>query len=507
MKLSGAARTLIVALASVAALGEAFGQPEAATMELVADLYAGTSPSAPELAASSRPHALISTRDALYFLASTSPDDRPAAFRVDESGVFREHEFLGDGLYPFQLLAESARGVLVTAQNDSESVNDVYVLEGGASPIRLFPADYLVCGKQRLDNGLLVVATCYLEAIEPNRSLPSELWATDGTVEGTRRLTLDSDAPQAHGGVVGPYLVDESLIRFRDSAVFAGVRFEPYPESWRSGLWITDGTLAGTRPLLEFTEDEGIVRAVVPLSERFAIWLQQRSGYFRLLLSDGTVGETREVDLDDAEPEWLADEFAVGSTLLWTDLRLRAPFQSTENLWRLDSGIDNSAPEKLGEFSEVSQVTKVGRRFFFVARTESPGRQRLFASDGTKAGTREVELDSISPTPPDEIRLFDSLDGGVVFATDTPERGYELSWSNGTPDGTFPLPEIEPGPDSPTYWQISEVVAWRDKVYVSAFRSDVGYELLAFDRGILRMRPAARDLRRRIAPAIGGVDD
>jgi ELWxxDGT repeat protein len=223
------------------------------------------------------------------------------------------------------------------------------------------------------------------------------------------------------------------------------------PEYPRSGLADLDGTLAF-----------------------FAGDPEEGPGLF-LLESDGKLVERA---LGAATPRGeVAHSFSMDGTLYWSDGVPTSAFpHRRETVWRFDPrGGDVTS---LGEYGYIHEVLVSASRFFFVE--VGALENRLLISDGTVAGT--YPLSQIEEVAVHSPYLLAETAGGVVFAVDSADRGSELAFTDGTPEGTLFLPEINPGPagSHPT-----EVEVWGDRVYVSAFRPDVGHELFAFDRALL----------------------
>jgi len=88
------------------------------------------------------------------------------------------------------------------------------------------------------------------------------------------------------------------------------------------------------------------------------------------------------------------------------------------------------------------RAARVGDTTFFAANDAAHG-QELWASDGTRAGTRLVA--DIWPGPagssPSDLTAFD---GALFFAADDGVHGAELWRSDGTPDGTTLVADINP---------------------------------------------------------------
>ncbi len=89
----------------------------------------------------------------------------------------------------------------------------------------------------------------------------------------------------------------------------------------------------------------------------------------------------------------------------------------------------------------IWELTPAGGKLFF--RVERNGKSRLWVTDGTGAGTREVKTGGEIPDRP--VRLF-SWKGILFFAAKSPGHGEELWRSDGTGAGTFRIKDINPGP-------------------------------------------------------------
>lgn len=127
-------------------------------------------------------------------------------------------------------------------------------------------------------------------------------------------------------------------------------------------------------------------------------------------------------------------------------------------------------------------------RFWFVATARGDGRE-LFVSDGTTAGTLQLEVNPGGPANPAELTLLD--DGTLVFAAGDGVHGREPWRSDGTVNGTQLIADIFAGASSsldPVPAQ--ENSEWADgfmstkldgRVYFPANDGVVGYELWVTD--------------------------
>ena len=89
-----------------------------------------------------------------------------------------------------------------------------------------------------------------------------------------------------------------------------------------------------------------------------------------------------------------------------------------------------------------SPVLNVGNKFYL--SSVDRGSRSLYKTDGTRDGTRLVELTG-QPGLPDMISAVHSSDGGILMTGSTLEMGRELWITDGSPEGTRLLADICPG--------------------------------------------------------------
>jgi ELWxxDGT repeat protein len=258
----------------------------------------------------------------------------------------------------------------------------------------------------------------------------SQLWRTDGTSSGTKLLTTMPYPPgdRLFSAFAGDGLVYFSVGGFRlwrSNGTSAGtyeiatgvsvgsgdIHGSPTPHvqygneefffvngGSNTGLWATDGTPVGTRPIHgvpSIWSVEGFGAAVV-------------AG--KVVFTGHSAAEGVELWISDGTP---------GGTQLLADL---AP------------GATSSHPSDF--------VNYEGRLYFF-ARTPANGRE-LWVSDGTSAGThivKDIMPGEFSSMPEDLI----AAGGALYFKAWTREHGAELWRSDGTEAGTRMLADIAPG--------------------------------------------------------------
>lgn len=224
------------------------------------------------------------------------------------------------------------------------------------------------------------------------------LWISDGTPAGTLPL-LDLYPGQA------PKQIRQGL-EF-DGRVFLAV----VGIGSSSGLWITDGSAAGTQLLREFVNLSNLTRGSGALAGRVFFNARGGSEGFELWESDGSVAGTRLV----------AD---------------------------IDPGPGNGAP---------GHLTALGDRLYLTATTPATGRE-LFVSQGSGGPTVLAGELQPGPSAPSWQRAI-AFDGRLFFdCTGTAASGREL-WSFNPASASFALVfDPTPGlgePSQPTGFELS----------------------------------------------------
>ncbi len=295
--------------------------------------------------------------------------------------------------------------------------------------------------------GLILFAGMDLASSDENGI---ELWTTNGTAGGTGlvkdiSLGLDEGPPPPFPTTIGPSSSLPSFFeRFRNSVLFAATEKTAGREPW-----ITDGTAAGTRLLLDIkpTPPGG------PGSDKSSDPgpFVRFGGRVFFAADDGVRG--REL--------WRTDGTAAGTTLA-RDLRPGAAGSHPRDLVRMGTRLfflaDGGDSDALWTMAPEGQVTRVrllakgqrasslvaaGNRLFFVVDEPATGPE-LWTSTGTRAGTRKV-LD-IRPgalgSYPQELTAVEGL---LLFAADDGVHGLEPWVSDGTAAGTRLLADLASG--------------------------------------------------------------
>jgi ELWxxDGT repeat protein len=235
------------------------------------------------------------------------------------------------------------------------------------------------------------------------------LWISDGSAAGTVEI-----GGGANAGVTGAYsggLAPKVVATFGSKALFLGA-----DSTGSQALWVTDGTAAGTIELGGL-QNAGIAGAsstafnptnFVVFGSKVLFGATDSSGYTGLWITDGTTAGTVEIGgLDNAGVTGspitafggiAPADFAVlgGKTLFaWADSS-DGSYNQALNLWATDGtaagtteigGLGNG--NVVGKPDVVTDLVALGSKVLFEAQDSSLS-SSLWASDGTVNGTQEL---------------------------------------------------------------------------------------------------------------------
>jgi ELWxxDGT repeat protein len=369
------------------------------------------------------------------------------------------------GSSPFGM-APFAGGVVFSANDGDELA--LWLSDGTTAGTRPIPDTEAPAGSDYprpvVSNGLVF----YERPIQPFG--PGHLWRTDGTEAGTFRVTPDGvDNP----GAIAPFgdgvifLISDdngNVSLWASDGTVAGTRllFEmptaPYA-MWVSEtriyflgihgnyeqLWVSDGTLAGTRPLTSTNDYAFLERPELKEVGPLLFFSAQN----RLWKSDGTAGGTAPVlpaGLEGSDPS----SFVEFQGLLYF-IANTAQGDVGRGLWRSDGTAAGTflvrpvGPPINSESGrpELGWLTVAGNRLFFAAGDGEHGTE-LWKSDGTAAGTvmvRDVFPGAGSSRP----SQLTAAQGRLYFVAANGASGFELWESDGTTAGTRRVQDVAPG--------------------------------------------------------------
>ncbi len=252
-----------------------------------------------------------------------------------------------------------------------------------------------------------------------------ELWTTDGTSSGTARVK--NIRPGWKGS--NP----NRLTNIGDILYFSANDGTHGYELWRS-----DGTAAGTWMVDDITPGSGSSSPAHMTDVDGTLFFFRQDPGNQLWTSDGAPGGTQLVKVIDAGgPHNPSAIFAFDG---------RAWFFYASEQWVSD-GTPGGTETYAGDPFVWGPPVKVGSNYFFTATEGSTGVELYVSTDGTLGATEDsVKLVADIRPGPDSSQPRDFVNGGrgrLFFTADDGVHGRQLWKSNGTPEGTRPLTNLE----------------------------------------------------------------
>jgi ELWxxDGT repeat protein len=341
---------------------------------------------------------------------------------------------------------------------DASGKTGLWVTNGTAQGTRELTGITGASNKFNPNNFVQFNGKIYFAASDSNDSTPQNLWVTDGTAAGTKELTGISGAFIAG---LWQWLNPQYLTPLGNSLLFSGLDGHT-----NTGLWISNGTAAGTHELIGIQGAWPWIRGSAPSGEPagvygldptsltafngkvlFAGYVNDTFGSNGLWVTDGTVSGTK----------LIADNTANYKGLRPTDLTLfnnQVYFNGYDanflhGLWVSD-GTSGGTYEVVG-ISGANTVRGIGLnpqdltafngKLLFQG-TGTGGNANLWVSDGTVQGTREI----VGVTGANSAGLMPSnmtvLGLNVLFSGRNQSGNYGLWITDGTARGTYELTGI-----------------------------------------------------------------
>ncbi len=255
-----------------------------------------------------------------------------------------------------------------------------------------------------------------------------ELWSTDGTPQGTTRV-VDINPGLASSTPCG-------LILFKNRLYFSA---DGGASNGGLELWSSDGTAAGTT---RFTDlNPGSASASPSLGYIFNDNLYflgiGTSGVAQTWRTDGTVSGTRPL-VDGSIFNGGPTATVNGRMLMYRAINSSPPPAARVGLWTSD-GTSAGTTQITGieiPISAAGTLAVVGNLAFFFAVGASGGLEP-WVTDGTQAGTRM--LADLNPNGDSTRNWMVNFRGVVMFATTDPIGGSRVWRTDGTAAGTVAL--------------------------------------------------------------------
>ncbi len=311
------------------------------------------------------------------------------------------------------------------------------------------------------------------------------LWVTDGTDEGTRIVMGAPASNFSQSTVVG-----NKLYYFNSSQ-----------------LYVTDGTEEGTLHLSNVNVN-GLLSEPSRLVEYDGQLYFSAQGIDPVLptglwRTDGTIAGTSLVTAAGSRPY----ELTVVNDKLF--------FNRGQEFWSYDAATDVAnqvkdtnptgadRPHNLTVVSAPDGLGGITEKLFFAAWDGVHGIE-LWVSDGTESGTYMVRdiADENNSGSPSDISQLTNINGTLYFSADDGVNGVELWKSDGTEAGTLMVSNIHPTGDSDPAW----ITAFDGAVYFAADDGTHGVELWKTDSTGTSLvmdinQPYSNDLKPSASPA------
>ncbi|MBX7101523.1 MAG: hypothetical protein K1X89_27665 [Myxococcaceae bacterium] len=289
--------------------------------------------------------------------------------------------------------------------------------------------------------------------------LPQGLWVTDGTQAGTR--------------LVKPNVVFQSAIAFQGK-LYGGAYETPNVNGLEP--WVSDGTAAGTHVLVDLCPGSCSGNPLAFAVVGDALYFVSQTNGAHLYKSDGVSAvEVFTFDAGAFGSEW---PVALRDALVF-DVGYTA---ADRQLWITDGGesrrLGSVSPGWNTPYATGQELVQSAGKVFFRGKDDTHGVE-LWVTDGTDAGTVMVR-DFLPGAPSGMAMRPAAFDGGVLFWADDGVSGVEPWFSDGTPQGTRLVANIAPG-DAGTSAALPFFVTSSGWAYFSADDGVTGNELWRTD--------------------------
>ena len=262
-----------------------------------------------------------------------------------------------------------------------------------------------------------------------------ELWATDGTAEGTRLVADVNPEGASH---------PRSMIELAGRVFFLA----DTPEGRE--LWRSDGTPEGTERVLDLHEP-GTGVSLARAGDALFVVVSSASD-LEVWRSDGTEAGTVRV----LELPMLLQRFQAAGRNLFVVTRDAAG----QELWAVDGDGEGEteAVRVLDMPSSPGLVLSPAGDHVIFALEDDQGREP-WGSDGTPEGTRRIA--DLCPGPCSSFASYIGTYGGrAVVAADDGVSGLEPWLTDGTAAGTFRLGDLCPGSCAGGFVRVQELGGW-----------------------------------------------
>ncbi|MEL6439355.1 MAG: ELWxxDGT repeat protein [Cyanobacteria bacterium J06621_8] len=430
------------------------------------------------------------------------------------SGISNYGFAYGSFAYGFTALNDQ----LFFSATDEESGNELWVSDGSPEGTQLLldinpGSDFGVPNGSFVANFTEFNDRLYFTANDGENG--NELWVSDGTVEGTQLLVDINPGTSNYGFANGSYA--SNFIEFQDLLYFTANDGENSNE-----LWVSDGTTGGTQLLVDINPGTGnydyvygsYASNLIEFQDRLYFTARTEENGNELWVSDGTTEGTQLLvdinpgvsnygfangsyafnfiefndklyftanDGENGNELWVSDGTTEGTQLL---VDINPNTRENNYLYPLDEPSLTSHPSTSGQGSYASNFIEFNDKLYFTANDGENGNE-LWVSDGTPEGTQLLvdinpDDDSLSYASGSFASNFIEFGDKLYFTANDGENGNELWVSDGTTEGTQLVADINPDIGSYGYAYGSyafDLTVFNGELFFSANDGESGNEL------------------------------
>jgi ELWxxDGT repeat protein len=303
-----------------------------------------------------------------------------------------------------------------------------------------------------------------------------ELWRTDGTLAGTTRVA--DIAPGVASSISG---TDGDITAVGGRAVFVaddGI--------FGKQLWGSDGTAQGTVRLTSAAAVAGWTAELLGVRGTRAYFAAGSGTQYQYISTDGTAAGTHVLtDLGTLNPTSLNLVSLTGDdAVVYFNIPVSGAGQLPRRLYKYETQPNRVTYLADSDYPTTRDLMAYGNGVLLFRSSSGSTGKEPWVSDGTVAGThilKNLISDAVTENASPDERV--SFGGKLWFAADDGVHGRELWQSDGTVAGTKLAFDVRPGAESSTP---KRLFTWKDELYFFAVDASGASQLMRTNSGALQ---------------------